>query len=201
VPDASELERQEAGRAVVAMAQPALAGEVLSRWLQDYEKGAASPLVPSLWSNPPGLGDAAARRLGVVLRTEGEPGVVIVTDVSAQSAAFGLLQVGDRVLGVDGRLLSLEDPGAKLHELLMQSKSEVGPTLRVQRGQEMREVVVPRIRGDDGGLAARVDPIEAMRELASIGKAVRLGMFSVHAAGPTRYSARLSLRFVATDEP
>ncbi len=201
VRDVRELQHEEAARSVIALAQPALAADVMDRWLKDYEAGSPSLLAPSWWANPLGVIQTGQVLLGVVLRSHREPGVVVVADVPAQSAASGHLQAGDRILGVDGHVLSLEAANTDLRTRLTQISTQSRTTLRVQRGDRMLDVVVP-LNTDRGPAPRRgVRPADAVRELASLGQALRLATFSVHIAGESRYSARLSLRFSAESPP
>ncbi|MFQ5591081.1 MAG: hypothetical protein ACE5HE_07965 [Phycisphaerae bacterium] len=197
VADARELQERHAARSSVALAQPALAADVLDRWIKDYEEGSPSALGPSWWANPPGLGDAVGARLGVVLRADKERGVIVVADVPAQSPAQGHLQVGDLVLGIDGHLLGLRSPGSDLQEWLMQNAGRPEPILRIQRGGRMLDVGAPWASSHGGGAPQYARPVDAVRELATLGRGLRLATFSVHAADEMRYSALLTLRFYA----
>ncbi|MHC4695909.1 MAG: hypothetical protein ACYTFA_04095 [Planctomycetota bacterium] len=201
VRDAQELQRQQASRSVIAIAQPELARDVMDRWIKDYEAGALSLLAPSWWAKPPRPEELAEARLGVALRPGGKSGVVVVADVPTQSAAQGHLRVGDRIIGIDGHLLDLKVPNVDFSGRLTQSTTEGGPTLRVQRDRTMMDVVVSWNPDREPVPGSAVQPADAVRELASLGHALRLATFSVHSAGETRYSARLSLRFSADTPP
>ena len=207
VSDVQTLRRTTAHGSLLAVLRASLAADVLDRWLRAYEAGAPSLLDPSWWE-PSGLtGVARQRNLGIGMRPGREPGVVVVDQVYPGTPADGRMQPKDRILGVDGKLLNLTASYTDLRRRLAKSDAQPGPTLRVLRQGVAMDIIVPRRGGTPaaGGTPAGrngdseiqlVEPADAVRELALLGRSVEFASFAVLASEDSRYSARLSLRFV-----
>lgn len=195
-PGVRALRKRERDRAVLSFAQPGLATDVLDGWLTAYETGAASLLDPAWWrwQAPPGRGRKL--RLGIGMKTAHQPGVVTVARVYPNTAAVGRLQPGDLILGIDGHLLSLASPNGDFRKRWIESTAQPGPTLRVQRGGTAIDVVLPKKKKEDALLSSiGMNPADAVRELASLGRTLQFVSFAVNASDEMHYSARLSLRF------
>lgn len=194
-PDVRNLRKRERDRTVIAFAQAGLATDVLDRWLSAFDTGAVSLLDPAWWQwqAPP-----ARRRkllLGIGMKVAHPPGVVAVARVYPKTAATGRLQPGDQILGIDGHLLSLTSPNGDFRKRWIDSTAQPGPTLRVQRNGTAIDVVLPKKKEDAPLSSIRVNPADAVRELASVGRTLQFISFAVNASDDMHYSARLSLRF------
>jgi hypothetical protein len=132
------------------------------------------------------------------MKTGQQPGVVAVARVYPHTAADGRLQPGDQIIGIDGRLLDLNSPNASLRSGWISSKAEPGPTFRVQRGDTLIDVVLPREKVGTPRPAHQVAPADAIRELASLARALEFASFASFAGEESNYSARISLRLATT---
>ncbi len=199
--DMQSLQQRRAKRTALSIVQGDLAADVLDRWLKKYEAGSPSLLDATWWT----AGSRPARRkrqqLGIGMKADQQPGAVVVARVYPQTAADKRLQPGDRIIGIDGRLLDLTSPNADLRKGWVKSKADPGPRLRVQRGDTFIDVVLPRDDAAVQTLSPQVKPADAVRELASLGRTLQFASFASYASKETRYSARLSLRFAPTTAP
>ena len=188
-------EADPAGWAVLSIIQPGLATNVLDQWLGAQKAGSPSLLDPGWWRGHTPTEALDRLRLGIETKVVQEPGAVVVARVYPNTAAEGRLLPEDRIIGIDGYLLSLTSPNADLRKRWAESTAEPGPTLRVQRGGTAIDVVLPS-KSMDGLLAnVRMKPADAVRELASLGRTLQFASFAVRVSEEQRYWARLSLRF------
>ena len=103
------------------------------------------------------------RHFGIAIKANAEdgqdtrdrPGAIEVARVLADTPAAGRLQVGDRIIGIDGALLDLSRPGADFHRRLAKSTAATGPTIRVQRGTTTLDVLLPLYPNRDPKQTAR----------------------------------------------
>ncbi len=184
-------------RTQLIILQAGLASKVLERWLSRARAGAPSLLNPSSWGGPELMDAFQSTHLGIAIGSEGEPGAVVVTRVYPNTAAAGRLRPGDRIMGLDGQMLDLGEPGADLRRRWADKPATPARTLRVRRGDATIDVTLsPR---DDPPVLSDllVDPIDAVRELASVGRSLRFASLSVHETDEKHFSALLSLRFDA----
>lgn len=195
VRDVSDLQRQSTAWGVLSVAQASLAADVLDRWLEAYEAGSPSLLDPSWWTRRRPAATRHRLQLGISMKIVQEPGVVVVTRVHPRTPAMGHLIARDRVVGIDGQLLSLHSPNSDLRKRWSESKAEPGPVLRLQRDGTIKDVVVPKKIDLTTDSEIMVNPADAVRELAALAKTLQFASFAVHASDEQHYSARLSLRF------
>lgn len=195
VKDVRELRLRESGRSAVSIVQPDLATEVLEEWLASYDSGAPSLLDPVWWGGQPrtGAGGSTSPIRGVELMEE--TAVVVVKSVDKGSAAGGRLAPGDRILGIDGSLLTTDAPLADLAARWKKSRNRAGPTLRIQRGESLADVTVPKSQATERVPRRRIDPAGAVREIAALGRALEFASYAVDVSHTAHYSARVSLRF------
>lgn len=195
VEDVSEVNYYRANRTSLSFAQARLASAVLEQWLEAYESGAPSLLAPSWWELSGSGKSIIYERFGFEM-TSGQPaGVVVVASVDPGASAPGSLQVDDRIIGVDGGLLSLEEPDLDLRKRLEQGLGANEITLRVQRGDTMMDVRLPQQPRRSRPTELLATLAEGVRELVSLGRTLQFVTFSVHATPDDHYSARLTLRF------
>ena len=202
VPDVRALGQGAPDRTVVSIVQPGLATRVLGRWLAAHHAGKPSLLDPSWWQD-----DSADEQVlpGVVLAEEEPPGAVVVDDIDPDSAMATMLAPGDRIVGIDGRLLPLPAPGAALRTALSRESDGARPILRILRGQAMLDMPIPEEVDRSLIAALHIKPAEALAELISLGRTLQFASFAVNMSEDRQYSARFSLRFTiprkATDAP
>jgi len=195
VPDVQALRTGPADRSVLSLVQADLAADALDQWLAALDAGDPSLLNPVWWGERGVRGRRPQPRLGIGMASAQEPGVVVVARVYPQTAAEGRLQPGDRILGIDGKLLSLSTPNADLRAGWAQSASSPGPTVRVERDGVAIDVVLPKKKRDAAPATLRMNPADAVRELASLSRTLQFASFAVLSSDEQHYSARLSLRF------
>lgn len=199
-PDVQRLAKQRGDRAMFCVGRPGMAADVLDQWLAAHERGSVSLLDPGWWQ-PSGrrAGDTAGT-LGIGMKANQRAGMVVVARVHPDSPAAGLLQPGDRIIGIDGALLPMNSPNAELrrrwHSLTQESAS-----LRVLRGEETLDIPIKKAGTPDPWATLMMQPADAMREFAAVGHAMQFASFSVLAGDDTHYSARLSLRFASSPAP
>ena len=195
VGDVRGLRLSASDRTAVSIVQPDLATKVLDGWLATHDAGGPSFLDSSWWGGQSVTvaADDGSFLPGIEL-TE-EPAVVVVERVGAGSPAKQLLAVGDRIIGIDGRLLSTTGARRDLEKLWAGSANRPGPTLRVQRDGEVLDVVIPHRPTRTTG--RRIDPAGAVRELAAVGRTLEFGSYAVDVTDADHFSARISLRFRA----
>ncbi|MBI3835958.1 MAG: hypothetical protein HY287_16655 [Planctomycetes bacterium] len=114
VPEAAAIRSRRAPRTAVALGQPFLATVLVDRWIEEAGRMEDS-FAHVAWDiatdlTPPERGD----RIGISARTEQVPGAVVVARVDSGTPASGRLRVGDRIIGTNGSLLSLESPNSDL---------------------------------------------------------------------------------------
>jgi hypothetical protein len=194
VRDARAFREHPEQYSAIAVGQGGLAATVLDRWLHDTQVGGPSLLNGALWGdrNPSELFDPG--RLGIEMASDGEPGFVEVAGVEPFTPADGRLAAGDRILGVDGRLLELASPADDLRRWWEQSEAGSSHTLRVLRKGSIIELQISR-REDDVRLTnLLVQPVDALRELAALGRAIPFASLQVHATDERHFSALVTLR-------
>ncbi len=199
VPDVQSLRKHQSARAALSIIQAGLATDVLDQWLAAHRAGSASLLNPVWWRSGSRSPPDRQPRLGIGMKVVQEPGVVVVARVYPETAADGSLQPGDRILGIDGHLLSLTSPNSDLRRRWTATTAKSGPTLRVQRDGTAIDVVLPKKKEEKEKEAllstVRIEPADAVRELASLGRTIPFASFVVYVSDEMSYSAGLSLRF------
>ncbi len=193
VEDVQALRARAGDRSMLSIMQPGVATKVWNQWLEAFRSGKPSLLDPARWEL--GLRDRVRPPWGIVLEPSDRPGEVHVADVEADPDVSVRIQPGDHVVGINGRLLSLESSTDDLETRLRANLSGMGPTLRVRRGDALVDVTLPRDRRAalTSGVGPR--PADAVSELASLGRILQFASFSVNVADDRHYAARLSLRF------
>ena len=197
VRDVRALRTHPGGRAVVSVVQPDLATDVLNQWLTAQETGAPSLLDPTWWQGG-AMSGRKPPRLGIGMKLVQEPGAVVVAKVYPRTPANGQLQLGDRIVGIDGRLLALDSPNADLRTRWAQDTDKPTRTLRVYRREDVLDVTLPGTTGHARWPNVLLKPADAVREFAALGRTLEFASFTVHMSNDTHYSARLTLRFIPT---
>lgn len=122
--------------------QPSSAAENVGAWLADAQAGRRSLLNPGTWSGDLVLRVIQPDRLGIGMHILQDPGSVLVARVYPQSAADGILEPGDRIIGIDGRLLDLDSPNMDLRTRWHAARTSQQRTMRVLRGDELLDIVL-----------------------------------------------------------
>ncbi len=196
--EAAAVWKRQTDRTMLTIVQPGLASQVLQRWLTDARAGAPSLLDPTSWNAQAAAGRSQSSRLGIAMRSADEPGVVVVVRVYPNTAAAGRLQAGDHIIGLDGESLDADAPNVDLRRRWATRVAEDMRTLRVKRGGKTIDVAL-RSGADRRALSdLPFSPVDAVRELASVGRAIRFASLAVHATDENHFSALLSLRFEST---
>jgi hypothetical protein len=167
VPEVTEACERYRHSSTLCIVQPALASGIIERWLRDLDKGAPSLLDPKWWKPKEKSAQDKLRQFGIGMKARQRPGVVVVARVYSGTAADGRLQPGDRIVGVDGELLSMDRPNADLRRRLLASRTRPGPILRVLRDQALIDVQL--VVEEEENSASRWTPAGILRELARIG--------------------------------
>jgi len=195
--ESASLRRPRADLRVAALVQGESAVDVLDEWVRRAERAEPSLLNPRWWEGLVATSDNPGHRLGIGMRSQQAPGVVVVARVQAGSAADGVLEADDRILGVDGRLLDLENPNLDLRRRLHESRVLGGPTLRVSRGEQIMDLVLPIGEASAALPRLGMTPSKAVRELADLLRSIPFATLAVHSGDPKNLAARLSLRFTS----
>ena len=191
--DARTLRRQRPNRSHIAIMQPRLAVDVLDRWMKGLRNQESNnqPQWFSWWLNQ---NTARSERLGIGMKTQQEPGVVVVARVYPDTIASGSLQPEDRIIGVDGRLVSLKSPNADLRRLWSISKAQPGPTFRVIRSGKVLDIVLRQQRTIQSVVLPSISPANVLRDIISLGRTIPFATFVAFVSDERRYSARFSFR-------
>lgn len=197
VPDAAGLQREAAARSVVSLVQPGLATTVLEGWLAAHDSGESSLLDVEQLSKGDPVRRPPRALLGIGMKMRQESGAVFVARVYRKTPAKRRLQVGDRILGIDGSLLAFDSPNSDLRRRWATATPGNTRTLRILRDEKIIEVDLPNEPKPINKPAQTVNPVDAVRELVSLGRTLEFVSFVVNASSGRDYSARLSLRFTA----
>ncbi|MHC4088736.1 MAG: PDZ domain-containing protein [Planctomycetota bacterium] len=184
---------------VLAVAQPAMAAAVAASWEATGDAASANRFARLFGSQPRNVGRAQQRMLGIGIRKDPVSGEVVVARVRAKRPAIGKLRVGDQILGVDGRLLDLADPVADLRGKIAECADPTGLTLRVRRGEELLDVVVPMPHAIPVNRPPSQDPADALRQLQALGRALTYAVYSVARCEPDQFHARISFRLASVE--
>lgn len=200
--DTRQLQRLRAGSTLTLFAQANLASAVIGRWVAAAGEGAPSLLGAGWRSAISGGPTMAARRtLGISARQE--DGAALVTAVRENGAAVGVLEVDDRILGIDGQLLDLASPTADLRRRVSESVAPSGPLLRIERDGQQIDLVVPMkdvaLAGSAPTTANSPDVLSTLTDLALLTRHVMFVGVSVDATDSRSFSARASFRFTPSD--
>ena len=182
---------------VLAVAQPAMAAAVAARWEAAEGSTSRSPMSQVYGSQPRGVRRVRQQMLGIGVRKGPVPGEAVVARVRAKTPARGKLRVGDRILGVDGRLLSLTDPVRDVRRRIAECADPTRLTLRVRRGDQVLDVLVPIPDAIPATPPPSPAPAHALRQLQSLGRAMSYAVYSVARSEPDQFHARISLHLIS----
>ncbi len=183
----------------LAVAQPALAAQVVDTWLNRSD-GIAGRLLGSLISG--GTDDignkAPTPKLGIGMKSDEQPGAILVARVYPTGRAHGQLRPGDRIVGVNEHLLTLSAPTVDLRRIVSQPPSSGQWVFRVVRDGETLDVVVPA--GTPRKISQRsTDPAGALRQLQGLFELVEFASFHANRVSRTQVNGSLTLRFTPVE--
>ena len=182
---------------VLAVAQPAMAAAVVARWEAAEGSTSRSPTSQVYGSQPRSVRRVRQQMLGIGVRKGPVPGEAVVARVRAKTPARGKLRVGDLILGVDGHLLSLTDPVRDVRRWIAECTDPTRLTLRIRRGDKVLDVVVPIPEAIPATPPPSPAPVDALRQLRSLGRAMSYAVYSVARSEPDQFHARISLQLVS----
>ena len=201
VPDVQALTARSVERMMtLSIVQADLAADILEQWVTAHENGSPSLLDPRWWGAAGGTQSIRSNRLGIGMKSKQEPGVVVVARVYPATAAADRLLPGDRIIGIDGRLLDLAAPNQDLRAR-WNEKPGVSRTVRVQRGDDTLDIMLESVYVTRRTGAIAIKPADAVRELAALAASLQFASFASYASDESRYSARFSLRFTPPHKP
>lgn len=189
---------ESSDRSVLAVFRGNMAGATLRGWLDAHRRGEPSLLDSRWWAPTVPTDQAGQKHLGIGMRGRQEAGVVVVARVHPGSPAEGRMQIGDRIVGVDGQLLDMHSPNASLRRRIAESEAPEGPTLRVLRNDQWIDVLLPR---QPNRVVSPPDLAGLVQELAALADKIEFALVAIPPAQDNRYSARLSLRLGNPDLP
>ncbi len=193
--DVGEIAAAGSGLSTLGVVQPAYVAQILNQWVRDADAGKVTLLAPDSWLEkdedaPP------TRSLGrFSVFADVDPGTVEVAAVG-EEAGDAPLQPKDRIIGIDGQVLSLARPIEDLRRRWAASPARPGPTLRIERDGILQEVTVARALVQPQTTMMGLEPVDALREMAALIGALELATWSINPNDDQRLSARVTLRFV-----
>jgi hypothetical protein len=189
------LNRTEA-KGTIAVAQPALAAQVVDAWLTD-DNGVVRAWIDRWWLGAGSTSSKGRRtRLGIGMRPGAEPATVSVARVYGAGRAYGRLREGDVILGVNEHVLSLESPTQDLRRLVSDAPSRGEWVFRVRRDDRLIDVPVPAnvpTRVSDSASS----PLAALNQLTTLFESVEFSGLRVQRGPGDRWAAHLTLRFAS----
>ncbi len=188
----------DTGVVVLAFAQPALASHMLGEWMASaMDHQSTSPLDSD--EPAPAPSDPTVEHLGIRVTPTDRAGTLEVVAVADDGPSRGQLQTGDRIIGVQGRVLSLNQPVTSLDEALTSEALPAVVVVRVERGQTILDVVLkpaPGTSTPSTSVPTSGDPFERLRA------ALRPMAFAAYRVYPTptdRYQADLTLHLLPSN--
>lgn len=197
----------DSGVVVLAFAQPALASHMLGEWMASARGHQVTSLVEPpnpgpvpLVARPPVSSPApnhpTIEKLGIHVEPADRAGALDVIAVAPDGPSRGRLQTGDRIVGADGRLLSLDHPAISLDETLTSGSLTASVVLRVERNQTVLDVVLelaPSV--SEPSLERRTDGDRFERLRAAL-RPMAFATYRVYPTPADRYQADLTLHLM-----
>jgi hypothetical protein len=165
----------------------------LRRWEEILRAANAEGMIRQIW-RPGSSADANGTRLGIELSDQSGLGLVEVAAVAPSTPAEGRLLPGDRIVGVDGRLLEMVSPADDLGQWWEEAPPGSSHTLRVLRGESCLELQVTRRHDEISVADLFAQPLDLLRELSLLCDAIPAATLQIHNTGDRHFSALLRLR-------
>jgi len=176
----------------VLVSQSALSAGVVQSWLDYFARNHPQMFEPNWWQAMLHRREGDRVTLGVGLSpVTDHPGKLDVTKVLPGWPADGKLRTGDRIVGVDGRLLAADDPRADFNLAVRVRKHRDRVRLRIERDGRSRNVNIPL--PPDRPRPADFDPIRTLRNLTALAEQFSSGSYTVWRSEPHRFNARVTL--------
>ncbi|MCK4659176.1 MAG: PDZ domain-containing protein [Phycisphaerae bacterium] len=192
--DVARLKALRRGPTVLGVGQLATAAAVLGEWLDRAERRPDSIL--NLYARGPVDDPSRQRRLlGLGLAPQTQPGRVEVAKVYQEGPCHNLVEVGDRIVAVNGRVLELTDANGDLRERARELPDGQSVTLRLERAGTLTDVsiVVDRPRNPRQEIVA--DAVRALRHFQTLSRHLAFATFTVSRSRGDSYQAHFRLRF------
>jgi hypothetical protein len=177
----------------VLLAQPAAIAAMFESWIAYAEARNPEVLKPEWWQARQEERLAQAN-LGFALG-KSEPGQITVRNTLPGWPAHGRLEPGDRIVAVDGQPLAQGDAKASLRMAIVNRRDAGRITLSVIRKGTTMDVEIPI-----PDVPQAFDPIGAIRQINELLKPFAAASYTVWAAPPDRFNARVMLRGVQPPE-
>ncbi len=195
------VSREYAG---LGMLQPALVGAALEKWSHELESLPETHWINALWSDTIQFAEGSEDRLWLdAFEFAGQrgAGTASVARIDAEAGKVVPLQVGDLVIGLNDRLLTLTDPLGTLEEVWDSVEDNQILKVRIIRSGKALEVeIVPRSLERTGVNTFLDSPAQAARKAAELMDGVTFTGWSWQFAAEQRFSADVVITCTA-DKP
>lgn len=196
---AADVSRTGATGQMLLVAQPGALAAMLDSWVEYVSRRYPQMLQPEWWRQLERRQRSMRVQLGVVPTARSTPAAVEVGQTLPNYPAFGVLQPGDLILGVNGRPLSADEPLHSLRQMLAIAGESGQVTLRISRGGREQDVAVAMPHADDG--AQGVEPIKLIRQAAGFLRPFPTAVYAVWQPAPDLLRCRLELRLGPATRP
>jgi hypothetical protein len=196
---ATEVVRAGATGQMLLVAQPRLLAGMLDSWVAYITARYPEMLQPQWWHQLQRRQRSMRVQLGVVPTARAVGAAVEVGQTLPNYPAFGVLQPGDLILGVNGRSLSADAPSSSLRQMLAAASESGQVRLRIRRGGLDRDVTVKMPRAEEG--LQSVEPIKLLQQAARFLRLFPTAVYAVWRPAPDLLKAHLELRFTAATQP
>ncbi len=180
-----------------AFLQGAMASSTLRLWEQSLNAANLAGSIQDLWktSDSP---ETNNKQLGIEIGDGSDFGLVEIATVFPSTPAEGRLKPGDRIIGVDGRLLEMVAPAEDLRHWWEEAAPGSSHTMRILRAESIMELDVMR-RLDQGSMTDLfAQPLDALHQLSLLCETIPAATLQVHDTGDRHFSALLKLRASST---
>jgi len=192
LPDLRSTERESHSIVRMGVAQPALIAQTVDHWLASPDGLLARWLTQTVGAGANGAAATrAAPALGIGTQAGTRPGTVAVARVQRDGRSADRLAPGDVIHGVNGSLLSLDEPTVDLRRRVTEAAMTGEIVLRVERQDTYVDVTIPC----RSFALSDADPAAALRQLQGLLKLVEFGAIRAVETTPDRFTAQLTLRF------
>lgn len=179
----------------VVVARPRAVARLIDNWVEYLRTAHPHVLEDGWWQLVRQRRGGARVQLGLGLKAEpNQPGKVLVALTLEGWPAFESISRGDLILGVDGQLLSTQDPLADFKRLVRHRKHLDGVVLRVEHEGKSRDVRI-EIAASPGAEPSAGNPVQLLPALARLCHDFTLATYRLSFDRPGRFLAELTLSF------
>jgi hypothetical protein len=193
-PDVAALRPLRRGPTVLAVGPLATAAAVMGDWLDRAERQPDS-IVNLYARGPADEPGGRGRVLGLGLGPQTRPGCVPVAQVYEDGPCYGLVEDGDDIVALNGRILALQEAHADLRRQLDQAAGERIVLLRIERAGLFHDVEVPLDPPPNPRIAVVADAVRALRRLQTLSRHLAFATLAVNQNEADSYQAHFRLRF------